>query len=98
MSCWWVFTDYENCKCLKKLVDELVEVCTENVEEAKIAEVILTENIHKCSSCTLYIKLLSIIFTINVGISTYFINFHWYLKKMLFVLSLVPLIKNLINL
>ena len=34
-----------------------------------------------CSSCTPYIVLFSIIFTINVGISTYFIYFHWYLKK-----------------
>ena len=39
------------------------------------------ENKHKCSSCTPYIVLFSIIFTINVGISTYFIYFHWYLKK-----------------
>ena len=25
--------DYENCKCRKKLVDKLVEECTENIEE-----------------------------------------------------------------
>ena len=45
-------------KCVgggKKLVDKLVEECTENVEEAKIAETTLTEcnsieNIHNCSS------------------------------------------------
>ena len=30
------------------------------------------ENKHKCSCCTLYIKLLSVMFTINIGISTYF--------------------------
>ena len=34
------YLDYENCKCRKKLVDNLVEECTENVEEAKIAEII----------------------------------------------------------
>ena len=72
------YLDYENCKCRKKLVDKLVErnsteECTEDVEEAKIAGVTLTENIHKCSSCTLYIVLFSIIFTINIGIVTYFI-------------------------
>ena len=54
----------KNCKCRKKLVDKLIEhnsteECTENVEEAKIAEITLmelhsTENIHKCSSCTLH--------------------------------------------
>ena len=29
---------YENCKCRKKLVDKLVEECTETVEEVKITE------------------------------------------------------------
>ena len=46
------YLDYENCKCRKKLVDKLVEECTENIDEVKIAEMTLTENIHKCSSCT----------------------------------------------
>ena len=39
------------------------------------------ENKHKCSSCTLYVVLISICFTNNVGISSYFLCFHWYLKK-----------------
>ena len=64
------YLDYENCKCKKKLIDKLVEECT---EEAKIAEITLTKNIHKSSSCTLYIVLFSIIFTINIGIATYFV-------------------------
>ena len=62
-------------KCKKELVDKLVEECTENVEKVKLAKITSTEdeNKHKCSSCTLHIKLLSIMFTINVGIGTYFI-------------------------
>ena len=52
------------------------------------------ENKHKCSSCTLYIVLFSIIFTINIGIGTYF---QWYLKKMLLMLSLVPVLKQWFN-
>ena len=77
------YLDYENCKRRKKLVDKLVEECTENVEEVKLAKITLAENEskHKCSSCTQYIVLFSIIFTVNVGIGTYFIYFHWYLKK-----------------
>ena len=39
------------------------------------------ENKHKCSSCTLYAVLISICFTNNVGISSYFLCFQWYLKK-----------------
>ena len=73
------YLEYENCKCRKSLVDKLVEECTENIDEVKIA----SENEHKnkCSSCILYIVLFSILFTINVGIGTYFVYFHWYLKK-----------------
>ena len=44
-----------------KLDDKLVEQCTENDEATKIAEITLTENIHKYSSCTLYIVLFSTI-------------------------------------
>ena len=55
------YLDYENCKCRKKLVDE----CTENIDEVKIAEVTLTENMCKYSSCILYIALFSIISVYN---------------------------------
>ena len=33
-----VYLDYENCKCRKKLFDQIVAECTETVEEVKIAE------------------------------------------------------------
>ena len=77
------YLDYENWKCRKKLVDKLVDECTENVEEVELAKITSTENEyrHKCSSYTLYIALFSIIFTINVEIGTYFVYFHRYLKK-----------------
>ena len=77
------YLDCSNCKCRKKLVDKLVEECTENVKEEKITEITScqNENKHKCSSCTLYIVLFSIIFTINIGIGSCFVYSHWYLKK-----------------
>ena len=77
------YLDYENCKCRKKLVDKLIEECTQTVEEVRLANITLAEdeNKDKCSSCTLYIVLFSMLFTINVGIVTYFIYSHWYLKK-----------------
>ena len=73
------YLDYENCKCKKELVDKLVDKCTENVEEVKIAKYTLTENEnqHKWSSCTLYIVLFSISFTINIGIATSFIYYKY---------------------
>ena len=70
------YLDYENCKCRKSLIHKLVDECTKNIEETR-----LVENQHKCSSCTVYIVLFSIIFTINIGIGTYFVYSRWYLKK-----------------
>ena len=77
------YLDYEHWNCRKKKVDKLVEECTETVEEVKIAKISLSKdkNKEKCSSCTLYIVLFSILFAINVGIVTYFFYFHWCLKK-----------------
>ena len=30
------YIDYENCKCRKKIVDPLIEECTDNIEETKL--------------------------------------------------------------
>ena len=38
------YLDYENCKCRKKLVDQLVGECTETVEEVRLAKIILAED------------------------------------------------------
>ena len=60
-----------------KLVDKLLEECTETVKEVKIAKIALAEegeNKHKCSSCKLYIVLFSVIFTVKVRIGTYFVS------------------------
>ena len=56
------------------MVDKLFEECTENVKEVKLGKIILAENenVYKCS-CTLHIVLFSIIFKLNIGISTYFV-------------------------
>ena len=56
-----------------------MEECTNNAEEEKLAEITSTENENrrKYSSCTLYIALFSMIFTINVGIGTYFVYYKY---------------------
>ena len=36
--------DHQNCECRKKLVDKLIEVCTENINEVKIARMALFEH------------------------------------------------------
>ena len=73
------YLHYKNCKFMKKLVDKLVEECSENAQEIKLAKITSTENEnkHKCSSYTLYIVLFLIIFLINVGIGTYFAYYKY---------------------
>ena len=94
------YLDYKDCKCKKKLVNKLVErssveECSENFDETRIVEIKSTECKH--NSCTVYTVLVSIFFTINIGIGIYFLCFYWYLKKMLLVLSLVPALRQQFN-
>ena len=67
------YLDYEKPKCRKRLVDKLVDECTENINKVKI----LDKDEDKCSSCILYIVLFSIFFTINVVIATYFVYYKY---------------------
>ena len=57
----------------KRLVDELVDECDENIDEVKI----VSESKNKCNSCILYIVLFSIFFIINVGIGAYFVYYKY---------------------
>ena len=63
----------------EQLVDTLTAECAKNVEEVKLTKTTLAknENKHKCSSCTLYILLFSIIFAVNVGTGTYFVYYKY---------------------
>ena len=38
------YLDYENCKCRRKLVEPLIEECTETVEEVKLAKITFAKN------------------------------------------------------
>ena len=68
------YLDYVNCKCRKRLVDKLIEECTENVDEVKIAGMALFERGNECKSLwTIYVVLIAIDFAISIGIGTYFI-------------------------
>ena len=60
------------------IVDKLVEECTQNDDEVKMARITSAEDTSKCkSSCILYIVLIKVIFTINIGIATYSIYYKY---------------------
>ena len=69
---------------MQKRLDKLVERSsaeeyTENIDEIRLGKIHLTECKH--NSWTLYIVLFSILFTVNIRISSYFLCFYLHLKK-----------------
>ena len=76
------YLDYQNYRCRKKIVNKLVEECSEIIDESKIIYNSSLNDYKKvCNSCTVYIILLAIFFTISIGIGSVFIYFHWYLIR-----------------
>ena len=67
----------------KRLVDKLVDECTETAEEVKLAKITLAGNEigNEYSSCTVYIVLVIVFLTIFTGITTYFVYCNWSLIK-----------------
>ena len=82
------YLDYENCKCRKKLVDKLIDECTETIEEVILAKITpmelhstKNENENKYSSCKVYILLMIVVLTIFTGITIHFVYYNWFLIK-----------------
>ena len=59
------YLDYENCECRKKIIDKLVEERGENTDWNKmIHNATLNDNGKVCNSCTIYIALLVVAFSL----------------------------------
>ena len=71
-----VYLDHKNCKCRKKLVDQVIDECTETIEEVKLANITVENenNYYKCTSCKVYIVFIIVVFT---GITIYFVYYNW---------------------
>ena len=66
----------------KKLVDKIVEECSEIIDESKIIYNSVLHDYKKvCNSCTVYNVLLDIFFIISISISSVFIYLYWYLIR-----------------
>ena len=67
----------------KKLVNKLIDECTEPTEEVKLAKKTFAENENenKYSSCTVYTILMIVLFTIFTGITICFVYYNWFLIK-----------------
>ena len=80
------YLDYKNCRCRKKIIDKLVEECSENVDGS---EMLYNETLHIISSsdnnktsgsCIVYIILFSVFLIINIFMVIY-VYFFLYLKN-----------------
>ena len=60
-----------------------VNQCAKTIQEVKLAKITLAENEseNKYSSCTVYIVLMIVVFTIFIGITTYFVYYNWSLIR-----------------
>ena len=67
--------------CRKKLVDLLLEECTENIDETILVNItVKNENNCRCTSYVVYKVLLFILFIISCGIIIYFF-YHNYVNR-----------------
>ena len=64
------YLDYSNCECRKKLLDKLIEECIKSIAGENKEE-------NEWSSCTQYIVLFLIFFTLSIGIVTYFVYYKY---------------------
>ena len=74
------YLNYENCKCRKKLVDKLIDQCTETIEEIELANITFTENENEnnceCGSCMFYIVLMIVVTVLFTGITVYLVYYN----------------------
>ena len=72
-------------------------LCNETLDVISLNAIPL--NIHEkvCGFCTLYIILFAVFFITSICICSVFIYFHWHLKKIMFVLSFILVLKQQFN-
>ena len=81
------YLGYKNCKCRKRIINKLVEECSENVDGNEMLynetlDVIPLNGYKKvCTSCIVNITLFIVLLIRITCICCAFICFYWYLKK-----------------
>ena len=71
------YLDYKNCKCRKKIVDELVEKYSKNIVENEMIFIRTVNDYgNECNFCTRYKVLFAIFLIISINLSSVCIYFH----------------------
>ena len=76
------YLDYSDCRCRKKLVEPIIDDCTENIEEVRIVNITVENknSYYKLGSCKVLIVIMIVVFTIFTGITIRFI-YCMYVKR-----------------
>ena len=79
------YLDYKNCKCRKKIIDKLVEECSENIDGNemlynKTLDIISSSDNKTSDSCVVYIVLFSVCLIIIISMAIY-VYFFLYLRN-----------------
>ena len=81
------YLDNKSCKCRKRIIDKLVEECSENIDRNEMLYNetldVVPLNVYKkvYTSCMVYIVLFVVFYITSICICCVFIYFYWYLKK-----------------
>ena len=78
------YLDYSSCKCRKKLIDPLVEECTENINKTELVKKTLDKSEDRYDSYVVYRALfwtVFIFFLISIGISIYFVYHNYVIRN-----------------
>ena len=79
------YLDYKNCRCRKKIIDKLVEECSENIDGNELVfnetlDIISSSDNKTSNSCVVYIILSSVFLIISISMAIY-VYFFLYLKS-----------------
>ena len=79
------YLGYENCKCRKKVTDNLVEECSENIDRNEMLynetlDIVSSSDNKTSDSCIVYIILFSVFLIVNIFMADY-VYFFLYLKN-----------------
>ena len=79
------YLDYKNCNSRKKVIDKLVEECSENIDGNemlynKTMDIISSSDNKASDSCIVYIVLFSVFLIISISMAIY-VYFFLYLKN-----------------
>ena len=85
------YLDYLGCKCKKKIIDLIIEKCTEydDDDKTKLVNVTVSKNDNQTkivnktveNNCKVYIILTIVAIVISTGITIYFVYYNWFLIK-----------------